>query len=473
MNPSMFDLLAGFFGELRAAGLPVSLTETIDATEALWHVPLEDRAALRSALASTLVKNAAHTEAFDTVFEVYFSLRRSAPGQHGETAGRGPEGVVTGGSGGGAMESLTAEELAEMLYRVLRSGDTATTRLFAAEAVTRHAGMQPGRPAGVGYYQFRTLKPFDLDAVLARLAGETTAGDGAPVNALEAHLMRQEYEHRAVLLRQEVEAEIRRRLVADRGAEAVAKTLRTPLPEDVDFIHASAEQLRSMRHVMVPLTRKLALRLARRRLHRRSGPLDFRATVRRSLSSGGVPLDARYRRARPSKPEIVVIADISGSVSSFAAFTLQFVYAISTHFSKVRTFAFVDGIDEVTGHLEASDDLLEVVHRLNSEADVVWVDGHSDYGNSLAVFWERWGQQLTARSSVIVLGDARNNYHVSESWTLDRIRRRAGHLFWLNPEPESYWNTGDSIIGEYGRHCDRVVECRNLRQLERFVEELA
>jgi len=470
MNAGLFDSLLGFFGELRAAGLPVALTETVDAAEAVRHVPLGDRRALRGALASTLVKNPAHAEAFDTVFEVYFSLQRSAPGQPGEPVDR--DGERAGGPGGG-MGALTDEELAELLYRALLSGGAATIRLVAREAVVRHAGMRPGRPAGVGYYQFRALKPFDLDAVLQRLHAEVGTGDAVPANALEAHLMREEYEHRVTLLRQEAEAEIRRRLVADRGAEAVAKTLRAPLPEDVDFIHASAAQLQSMRRAMVPLTRKLALRLARRRLRQNSGPLDFRATVRRSLAAGGVPLDPRYRRPRPSKPEIVVIADVSGSVSSFAAFTLQFMYAISAQLSKVRTFAFVDGVDEVTGLLNDSDDLMGAVHRLNRDADVVWVDGHSDYGNALAVFWDRWGQQLTARSSVIVLGDARNNYHVSESWVLDGIRRRAGHLFWLNPEPKQYWDTGDSIVGEYGRHCDRVVECRNLRQLERFVEELA
>ena len=97
-----------------------------------------------------------------------------------------------------------------------------------------------------------------------------------------------------------------------------------------------------------PLTRKLAVRLARKRRHGRRGPLDFRSTVRHSLSTGGVPLDPRFRYPRPAKPEIMVIADISGSVASFARFTLHLVYAISSQFSKVRSFVFIDGIDEVT-----------------------------------------------------------------------------------------------------------------------------
>ncbi|MEX0950348.1 MAG: VWA domain-containing protein, partial [Acidimicrobiia bacterium] len=110
-------------------------------------------------------------------------------------------------------------------------------------------------------------------------------------------------------MRQEVEAEIRRRLVADRGVEAMAKSLRKPLPEDVDFMHASREELVNLRHALQPLTRKLAVRLARKRRHGRKGPLDFRSTVRHSLSYGGVPAEPKFKHPRPSKPEIFVIAD--------------------------------------------------------------------------------------------------------------------------------------------------------------------
>ena len=113
------------------------------------------------------------------------------------------------------------------------------------------------------------------------------------------------------------------------------------------------------------------------------------------------------------------------------------------------------------------------MHRINTEADVVWVDGHSDYGHALTVFWERWGEEITAKTSVLLLGDARNNYHASQSWVVKEIQKRARHVYWLNPEPRAYWDSGDSIVGEYAVHCDEVVECRTLRQLERFVGELA
>ena len=174
----------------------------------------------------------------------------------------------------------------------------------------------------------------------------------------------------------------------------MAKTLRKPLPEDVDFMHASREEMASLRKAIYPLTRKLAVRLARKRRHGRKGPLDFRNTVRHSLSYGGVPAEPEVPYPRPAKPEIFVIADISGSVAAFARFTLQLVYAISGQFSKVRSFVFIDGIDEVTRFFEGVEDIGEAVHRVNTEADVVWVDGHSDYGHAFEVFWERYGREV-------------------------------------------------------------------------------
>jgi len=296
---------------------------------------------------------------------------------------------------------------------------------------------------------------------------------GGELTQLEERLERDEFEARADTMRKEVEAEIRRRLVADRGVEAMAKTLRKPLPEDVDFMHASREEMVNLRKALQPLTRKLAVRLARKRRHGRKGPLDFRNTVRHSLSYGGVPAELKFRYPRPAKPEIFVVADISGSVAAFARFTLQLVYAISGQFSKVRSFVFIDGVDEVTRFFEGQEDINQAVHRVNTEADVVWVDGHSDYGHAFEAFWDRWGKEIGPRTTVLLLGDARNNYHASQSWVIKEMRHKARHVYWLNPEPRSYWDTGDSIIGEYATHCDGTYECRNLRQLERFVEILA
>ena len=477
----LLDLLNGFIIELRAAGLPVSLTENLDAMEAVTHIPIDDREAFKFALGATLVKHQAHWRAFEVVFEVYFSIRGpeyaiasdgGADDGDGESEdGIGQEGGAPSGGGGGTA-ALSPEELAEMLFRALMNGNDSLLRALARQAVVRYAGMEPGRPVGGTYYLYRTLRNLDLDGVLDRLMEASRDGAPGDYTTLEERLERDEFRDRIERFKQEIESEIRRRLVADRGVDAMARTLRKPLPEDVDFMHASREEMANLRRALYPLTRKLAARLARKRKHGRRGPLDFRSTMRHSLSYGGVPVEPKFRHPRPSKPEIMVVADISGSVAAFARFTLHLLYAVSNQFSKVRSFVFIDGLDEVTGFLEGAEDIGEAVHRVNTEADVVWVDGHSDYGHAFGVFWERYGREIGPRTTVLILGDARNNYHASQSWILKEVEHKARKVFWLNPEPRAYWDTGDSILGEYANHCDGTYEVRNLRQLEGFVENL-
>ena len=480
---TVLDLMSGFIAELRKAGLPVSLTENLDAMEAVKEIPIEDRQAFKYALAATLVKSNSHWRAFETIFEVYFSLRgpeHQIPGEMTDAEAElwreeqemQQQGEGAAGSGGG-MDSLTPEEIAQMLMQALMNGDQAMMRALARQSVQRFAGMEPGRPVGGTYYLYRTLRNLDLDNMLDKLKEANREQAAQDLTKLEERLEKDEFESRIEQFKQEVEAEIRRRLVADRGAEAMAKTLRKPLPEDVEFMHANKEEMQSLKKALQPLTRKLAAKLARKRRHGRRGPLDFRATVRSSLSYGGVPADPKFKYPRPSKPELMVVADISGSVAAFARFTLMLVYAIQGQFSKVRSFVFIDGIDEVTDYFKSNVDISDAIHRVNTEADVVWVDGHSDYGHAFEVFWERYGKDINPKTTILLLGDARNNYHASSAWVIKEMQKRGRHVYWLNPEPRSYWNTGDSIVGEYGNFTEGVYECRNLRQLEAFVEKLA
>ncbi len=478
----LFDLIEGFVVELRSAGLPVSLVENIDAVEAVREIPLGDREAFKYALAATLVKNHSHWRTFETLFEVYFSIRGAEylldpegdnPFEDLDLEDMDFSGDQPPGAGGQGGNAMTPEELAEMLFQAILKADQTLMKAIAKQAVKRFAGMEPGRPVGGTYYLYRTLRNLDLEGLNERLMQQfRDAADQQP-SSLDERLQRDEYDDRIDQLKKEIEAEIRRRLVADRGAEAMAKTLRKPLPEDVDFMHASREEMTKIRQAIYPLTRKLAVRLARKRRHNRKGPLDFRSTVRHSLSYGGVLAEPKFRHPSPSKPEIMVIADISGSVAAFARFTLHLVYAISNQFSKVRSFVFIDGLDEVTHFFDRTDDINEAVHRVNTEADVVWVDGHSDYGHAFEVFWDKYGREITPKTTVMILGDARNNYHASQSWIVKEIEKKARKVFWLNPEPKAYWNTGDSIIGEYAVHTNGLFEVRTLRQLEKFVDNLA
>lgn len=463
----MLGLLTGFIDELRAAGLPVSMVEAIDAAAVLDHVNMGDREAFKSALGATLVKRARHYEAFEIAFEVYFGLRYLEPiGDEPFTD------LISGGAGAGSGGGeVTDEMLIEVLLRAIRTEDQALLRAVVRAAVDHLAGMEPGRPVGGTYYLYRVLRRLQVDQLAERLLAEAVR-DTEPT-ALTRRLLSEEIELRLDQFRAEVRAEIRRRLVADRGHEAVAKTLRRPLVEDIDLLHAGRAELAAVERAVHPLTRKLAVRLARRRKRDRHGRLDIRSTIRRSLSAGGVLMEPRFRSAVPSKPELFVLSDVSGSVATFARFTLQLVFALSHEFSRVRSFAFIDAIDEVTKFFGPGADFAEALRRVGTEAEVVWLDGHSDYGNAFHQFQHRYLGELTPRSVLIVTGDARTNYHDPNVVAFAEAASLARAVYWLNPEAQRYWDTGDSVIDAYAPFCDGVFEVRNLRQLERFVEEVA
>jgi hypothetical protein len=461
LGEGLLGVFSDFIDELRAGGVPVSTTEVLDAMEALRHLPIEDRQATKLGLAAALVKQEGHWRTFETLFELYFSLQAQGLGT---MTGDGVGGEVTNL---GDEQGLTASELAELAYKALMEGDPELMAALARGAVDRYADIDPGRPVGGSYYVFRTLRQLQVDALLARLLATADQAGG-----LDGLVQANDYRQRLGLLRDEVEAEVHRRLVADRGAKAVARALRRPLPEDVDFMHLGKDELATLQRTVQPLARKLAVHLARKRRQRRDGRLDFRATMRRSLSTGGAPVEPRFKAPHRSKPELWVLADISGSVAAFARFTLQLVYALSSQFSRTRAWAFIDGVDEVTDFLRRADDMAHAVHCINTQADVIWAEGHSDYGHALSDFVERWGRELTARTTVLVLGDARNNYHAVQTWAMAELARRSRHVWWLNPEPRAYWDTGDSVLAQYGAHCTGVHECRNLRQLRHFVEEM-
>jgi len=459
----VLDLLSSFIAELRTVGIPVSMSETVDAARALESIDIADQPLFRAALRATLVKSGDHQSAFDTAYDVFFANRRDEGDL--ETMNAAPE---SSSRDAGAAESpqRSGAELADQLFDALREHNLRAMRQSATEAVARYAGIEPGRPVGGAYYLYRTIRQLDLEEMERRLSA---LGRGESSDALEERLASDEAHQRIEDFKAMVESEIRERLVRDRGAEAMAESVRETLPEDIDVMHANREEMAQLERALRPLSRKLAVRLARKRRRRRRGPIDLRHTMRSSLSTGGVPIDVRFKPPRPAKPEIVVIADVSGSVASFARFTLHLVHAISSQFSQVRSFVFVDGLDEVTHLFAQSDDPAEAVERITAEADVIAVDGHSDYGRAFSTFATHYASQLTRRTTVLILGDARNNYHPAQANVLEDIRSRVKALYWLNPEPRSYWNSGDSILSLYSPHCDDVLECRTLRQLESFV----
>jgi uncharacterized protein with von Willebrand factor type A (vWA) domain len=463
----VLGIITGFIDELRAAGVPVSMVEAIDGMRAIEAIEIGDRVALRETLRATLVKNQRHERAFDTAFDVYFSIVPRPETASPEHDNR-PEPSPVDRAEGGDRAPFDLDALLDDLLQALAGLDEEAMRRGARTAVDELAGMEPGRPVGGTYYLYRTLRRLDLADLEQRLMDLMADDD---LTEFDRRLLKEEVEARLEQLRQEIEEEIRRRLVADRGRDAVARTLRRPLIEDIDLMHATTRDLQEMEAAIGPLTRKLAARLARRR-RKRAGRLDFRRTMRKSLATGGVPVEPQFRHPRPHRPEVWLLCDISGSMATFSRFTLQFTHAMSTHFSKLRSFAFVDTIDEVTDFFGAGVDFGSALQRVTTEAEVVWLDGHSDYGNSLETFNTRYGRQLTPRTTVIITGDARNNYRPPRDRVLGEIAASCRAVVWLNPEPKAYWDTGDSAMSHYAAHCTSVHEVRTLRQLEEFIEDL-
>jgi len=197
----------------------------------------------------------------------------------------------------------------------------------------------------------------------------------------------------------------------------------------------------------------------------------MRRTLRRSMSSGGVPLDLALRRRHPHRPEILLLCDVSGSVARFAQFTFSLVHALHDELRHVRSFAFVDGVAEVTDLFERA--VYDIpVSRLVDRAGVVRSDGHSDYGTVFQRFAQAFLDDVTPRTTVFVLGDARNNHRDPGEAAFEALARRARRMYWLHPEPAATWDTEDAVMATYLPHCDDAFEVRSLRQLGEVIVRL-
>lgn len=453
----LLQRILDFVAALRRAGVAATQSEAIDAFRTLPHLDLLDRAQLREALAAVTITAHSHRRPFDDLFELYFPARPTDPGDAPVVSDQ-------------PVDELDADDYLHQLLQELMNGEDDDIRRMARLAVEQF-GRVEGRDGGVSYFQYKVFRAVDIQQLLRDLLARTMDDEGE-LTALQERLYRDEFEARLRTFQQEVEAEIRRRAATLRGLDQVAERMTRPPVDELDFFHLSAEDQAQLRTQIRPLARKLATRVAVKRRQGRDGRLDVRRTVRRSLSTGGVPFDPAFRPRRPHKPELFVICDVSGSVASFARFTLMLVHTLQEQFSRVRSFAFIDTLDEVTALFEAGD-AGDAIRRMMSEAELVWLDGHSDYGHSLERFHAEHARDVTPRSTVIILGDARNNYRQANAWVLQDLQKRARRVFWLNPEPIQFWDTGDSIATSYARYVEDMVEVRNLKQLTAFVERIA
>lgn len=439
----MLDRALEFTAALRAAALPVAISDTNAALESIEHIDLADKDAMRAAFAATLVKSHAHRPTFDLLFDLYFGT------------GRGPAALTDD-----AAENTTADELGEQLQDAVVNGDDAALRGLARRAVGALGRLQGA--SRDWYSNYEVMRALDLPALLQRIEADVT-----PVDDLERRLTIDETRRRVVEFRALVLAETRRRVAEHRGAEAVASYAVKPLPEDMNFLSVTSD-MEELRRAIRPLARKLATRVAMKRRRATRGHLDVRRTIRRSLSAGGVPIETVLRHRAPHRPELMVLCDVSSSVSRFARFALLLTHALSSQFTRVRSFAFIDTIDEVTRFFD-QEDFVAGIEAMNEHAHVVADDGHSDYGSVLQRFLTTYGANVGPRTTLLILGDARTNYRARHVDALRELTHRAHHSYWLNPESISEWDTGDSAASEYAAFVDEMVEVRNLRHLEGFI----
>ena len=458
----LLDPLLRLVTRLRDAGVPVSSSEVMDATSALNAVDVLDRDQVRAAMAATLVKRAEDRPAFEVLFELMFAVRRGGRAGHGPATGDERRQIATSldrvSHSGDDASGEGAADLLDLIMEAIRRGDPEALRALAQMAVDRYGGMGSQPDASERYFLYRVLRALEL----SRLMGEMLRAEVE--EGVDESKVRAELTDRIEAFKKLIASEVRSQIAEARGPEGTTSAVELLGTEDVDFLGASPRQLAAMREAIRPLARALATKMARRRRRRDRGRLDVRRTVRRSLSSGGVLLDPAFRHPKVARPDLYLLCDVSGSVAEFASFTLTLLQAMASEFSRMRSFAFVDGIDEVTDHLKDVASFLEVRHVLY-RANVVRDDGHSDYGAVLARFWDRHGSAIDSRSTVIITGDARSNYRESQAHALRELHTRARRVYLLNPEPEGDWDTTDSIVAAYRPMLDGVFEVRNLRQL--------
>ncbi len=295
---------------------------------------------------------------------------------------------------------------------------------------------------------------------------------------LDANLRTIHWETRRALKRHvERRLETARRLLGDAGPPALPRPERKGSAEDLfgelgrtPFANLSPGEMIRLRDVIAQLVRKLRDMASRRHAARSRGIPDIKRTLRGATRTQGIPLVLKFRHKPPRKGRIVVLCDVSGSVWASARFMLTMLYMLQDCFDRVRSFVFVDAPVEVTPLFDAHDIDRALADILQSTE--IAYGAPTDYGRMLRLFKARHMDAIDKKTTVIVIGDGRTNYGNPEESILEAIRDLSRRLLWLNPEAESFWNSGDSEMRAYAVFCNEVRNCRNLNQLAAFIQSL-
>jgi len=444
----MQGTLEQFFRALRAADVRVSPAEAIDATRAVAVTGFADRALFKDALCATLAKSADEVDRFDATFEAFFARDRAEESEAAAAA---------------ELSQAEAEQVADSpLAQAVLQGD-ATAVQQSMEEAARRAGVAEIRLTTQKSRMTRRLLEEmgleEIEAIIAR-ARRLPEGEGQPLaDRLEAARTRLFQQAQAYVRRQhdlyaatsarELREErlIRKQLNADGGVDPVDYVL--------------------MQQLVRKMAKRLASKYARRRRAAQKGHLDVRKTLRRSTAYGGVPFEIAWKVKKVDRPSIVVICDVSKSVAAAAQFLLTFLYSLNEVVERLDAFAF-------SGRLIPVGDILDEHNVEGAIFQVLREIGFqsTDYGQALADFCDNHLDRLDRRTTVIFLGDGRSNHAEPRLDLMKQIHDRSRAVIWLNPEPESYWGQGDSVMDRYARFCHVAKPCATLGQLERIVEDV-
>lgn len=445
--------LEEFVLALRGSGLEPGLSECIDAYHAARIVGLDDRERLREALGATLAKTEIGREIFDDVFDRYFSFTLFDESRSGSGEPNTAHAEL--------QSTAKHESAAETLLRMIETGDIAglARRLRAAE---RQVGITGAwLPTQRGLYTRRMLEAMGSEDLIAE---EHALGALATPNSASALRVSRLREARERLFEQ-VRDHVSRRLVLF-GKSATEKLRDTSLSTQ-SLSNIERRDFDRMLRLIQKLARRLATRHTLRQRRRRRGVLDVRRTLARNVAYGGVLFDTRWKSQPISKPKVIAICDVSRSVATYARFLLLLLYGLRDVLPDMRSFAFTHRLVDVSAFFDHDPPHIAVEGVL----DQVGGTG-TNYGTMLRDFARQELPKLDRRTSVIILGDARNNHAAPEVEVMRELRKRARRVVWLNPEPRSFWSLGDSEIPRYAPCCDSVRECGSLVQLERAIDSL-
>jgi uncharacterized protein with von Willebrand factor type A (vWA) domain len=454
----------------RKNGMRVSTAEVLDLVRASELIGLDEGDTLKAALQATLVKRRADDEVFDELFELFFFRK----GRFLDAEEPAP--LLDALRAEGLTEEQLEQLLAILADEAARMSPLARSglglRRTQIEALIRLAGIRINfdrlqNPLQIGFFTQQLLESLDFRRAgdeLKQLELKLARKLGAEEAARIARLARKELDGVRARVRSYVSDEFQKQNVK------YMEEARRQILEHKPFGAMSEAELVRLRGEVQRLARKLkALASLRPKVERR-GRLDVRRTLRRALASGGVPFRLRYRKRRVEKPRLVVLCDISDSVRHVSRFMLQLAYTLQELFSQVRSFVFVSDLGECTELFKGYE--LQRAVDLAYAGGVVNVYANSNFGRAFVAFTDRYLDAVTRKTTVIVIGDARNNYNPPEAWALARIHERARRVLWLNPEPPLSWSFGDSAMRDYEPYCDRVEVVNNLASLAQVVDRL-